>query len=440
LPLLSPATLDRLLTAIENDTLVFLCGAGLSMAWPSKLPSALAVANECYDRRIPIEDLPAHLRDDVDQLAGYFHARGSFERIFIRLVPWNELLGESNDGHAAIGDLLVVGAARAALSANFDPLIESWAQRRKVDMLGALTGQDAQNAREHMPLVKFHGCMRIDRLHTLWTHPQLGDAAMAARIDSVSQWMQLLLPEKDLVVVGFWSDWGYLNDVLTNAFTATNANSVTVIDPSPAAALLHKAPILWQRLNAASPTFEHVPHSGADVLKELRAAFSKAWARRFFALSQVPAGAGPSDHACLATMDVDDLYRLRQDAEGVPYPRAATKREPEANSSQAAFARALFLNAGAAHSGAWLSVGPIAGPTTIRVINGAGQDIAGVRTQYSEPPAVSQPDIIVCAGAVEYGVPPKIIPTGSGASTVRPAAGGPARWLTLEEARKAFLI
>ncbi len=338
--LLSPATSERLLTAIENDTLVFLCGAGLSMALPSKLPSAMVVANTCFDRRLPIENLPAHLRDNIDQLAEYFHTRGDFERIFIRLVPWNELLGESNDGHAAIGDLLVVGAAQAALSANFDPLIESWAQRAKVDMRGALTGQDAQNTQGHRPLVKFHGCMQIDRLHTLWTHAQLAEPAMAARINSVSQWMQLVLPGKDLVVVGFWSDWGYLNDVLSTAFTTT-ANSVTVIDLSDAAALEHKAPTLWQRLHAASVTFEHVQHSGAEVLKELRAEFSKVWARRFFNLAGPAVGPGPSDHTCLATLDVDELYRLRQDAEGIPYPRAATKRQPKANCGQAAFARRL---------------------------------------------------------------------------------------------------
>jgi Phage integrase family len=39
----------RLLGAIEADSLVFLCGAGLSMAPPGFLPPALTIANECYD-------------------------------------------------------------------------------------------------------------------------------------------------------------------------------------------------------------------------------------------------------------------------------------------------------------------------------------------------------------------------------------------------------
>ena len=31
--------------------------------------------------------------------------------------------------------------------------------------------------------------------------------------------MNLNLPGRHLVVVGFWTDWGYLNDVLTEALT-----------------------------------------------------------------------------------------------------------------------------------------------------------------------------------------------------------------------------
>jgi hypothetical protein len=60
------------------------------------------------------------------------------------------------------------------------------------------------------------------------------------------------------VVVGFWTDWGYLNDVLAGAFTINTALSVTVVDPSPATSLQTKAPLLWARLNSLSTIFEHV--------------------------------------------------------------------------------------------------------------------------------------------------------------------------------------
>jgi HIUase/Transthyretin family len=60
------------------------------------------------------------------------------------------------------------------LSANFDPLIEQWANARKIALRGALNGQEAVNfADTPSPLLKFHGCLTRDREETLWTQGQL---------------------------------------------------------------------------------------------------------------------------------------------------------------------------------------------------------------------------------------------------------------------------
>jgi hypothetical protein len=147
--------------------------------------------------------------------------------------PWNLLGGAPNRGHEAIGDFLVCRAAHAALSANFDTMIERWAEQRKVAMSGAIDGHEAGRfTNVCSPLLKFHGCMHRSRNTTLWTRGQLGEASVQTRIDSCSQWINLHLPGKHLVVVGFWTDWGYLNDVLADAFNVANAFSVTVVDPS----------------------------------------------------------------------------------------------------------------------------------------------------------------------------------------------------------------
>jgi hypothetical protein len=115
---------ERLLGSIEAHNLVLLCGAGLSIPDPSNLMSAVAVARKVYDEYAPTLVLPAPLREDIDGLAGHFLTSGQFEPLFInRLVPWDDLTGEPNDGHAAVGDFLLSGAARAALSANFDLMI-----------------------------------------------------------------------------------------------------------------------------------------------------------------------------------------------------------------------------------------------------------------------------------------------------------------------------
>lgn len=435
--LLSGATTTRLLSAIETDALVILCGAGLSIPSPSDLPSAATISHRCYDRwRASEPNLDPTLRDNVDALAGHFHARGDFERGFIPLVPWNELVGWPNTGHAAVADLLISRGARAALSANFDGLIESWAWSHKVALQGALTGQEAVNTTDSSPLLKFHGCLHRGREQTLWTHGQLTEPLINDRVQSCSQWMNLTLPGKHLLVVGFWTDWGYLNDVLASAFTINSASSVTVVDPDTTANLQAKAPGLWIRLNALSNNFEHVRASGAEALNEIRTAYSRAWARKLFALGTALAEAEGTDEVAaraLSDPDVlstDALYNLRCDAEGVPYNRAAAQKTPPGSAAEMAYLHIKLLAAGATRQGAWLEYNG----RTIRIVNGAGQGLSTVQSSYKEPSPLGQAELVVCAGAVDLGVPGKIVATGSGASVVRPASGGGSRWMTRDQA------
>lgn len=428
----------RLLGAIETDSLIFLCGAGLSIPSPSNLLSAAEISQRCYDRWVATEPLDQALRNDIDQLASHFLARNDF-KIFLGLIPWNDLVGAPNKGHAAIADLLITRGARAALSANIDCLIESWAQGRKVDMRGALTGQDASTFNTTNPLVKFHGCLRLDQENTVWTYGQLAQSPIRERVLTCSSWMNLNLPDKHLVVVGFWTDWIYLNNVLANAFTINNARCVTIIDPSPANDLQAKAPSLWAKLTSLSNRFEHVQASGADALDDLRTAFSRAWTRKFYALGSplIEATGGVVPPA--ATPDAlpgEDLYNLRCDAEGVPYSRAATWKAPAQHAAQAAHIHLILLNAGATKQGAWLQYGG----QSIRIVNGAGRGLAQVREEYKEPATIPQSDIVVCAGAEDLGVPARLISSGRGASMIRPSSGGGARWLTLEQARVELTV
>jgi hypothetical protein len=109
--------------------------------------SAVSVSRACYDKYAATNLLAPALRDDIDGLAGHFFRQGRFESLFInRLVPWDELTGEPNAGDAAVADLLLSGAARAVLSANFDIMIEQWSCQRKVALRGALHGQGTEIA------------------------------------------------------------------------------------------------------------------------------------------------------------------------------------------------------------------------------------------------------------------------------------------------------
>jgi hypothetical protein len=398
--------------------------------------SAKTVAQKCYDKWEPTEKLPDAMRDDIDLLAGHFYHNGTFPTVFIgSLVPWNDLVGEPNDGHAAVADLLISRAANATLSANFDPLIEQWAERRKIALQGALNGVEAMTfTNTSNPLLKFHGCFHRDKKNTLWTQHQLQQPEVKQRIENCANWMELNLPNKDLLVVGFWTDWGYLNDVLAQTIQMNGISSVTLIDLATSAALQAKAPLLWSTLNAAGIPFDHVQASGADALKELRIEFSRVWAKKFFHLGKplLEAAGGTYPTAVeSAAWTCDDIYNLRRDAEGVPYSRAAQTKEPGPEAAQAAFAHLLLTQANATRQGSWYTHGG----QTIRVVQGAGQGLSSVRDKYVEPPNVPAPDIVLCAGANDIPVPGKIIASGSGHSIVRPAPGGTTRWLTLEQAR-----
>jgi hypothetical protein len=442
MPVFNPPTLTRLLGSIEAGNLVVLCGAGLSMPPPSNLMSAVGVARACYDEWLPFEELPAHMREDIDALAGHFHQAGMFKSVFIRkLVPWNDLVGESNEAHATVADFLVCRAAHAALSANFDPLIEQWAELRKIAMLGALTGAEAvEFAINTSPLLKFHGCLRRSRADTLWTQAQLGETDIQERVASCSQWMNLHLPGKDLLIVGFWTDWGYLNGVLAEAFTIGDAASVTVIDLASEAQLRAKAPDLWQKLTNAGGPFTIIQASGDQALEELRTEFSKVWAKKFFRLAapSIEASGGVYDATAVdpTSWSCDELYDLRRDAEGVPYGHAAKRKEPPPEAAAAAYVHALLTEAGATREGAMY----LHGGHKVRVVQGAGQALESIRQKYNEPPALMSPDLVVCAGAHAVGTPGAVIASGKGSSIVRPGRGGGADWLTMEEARARLHI
>lgn len=439
-PLIPDATLTRLLGSIEANSLVLLCGAGLSIPSPSDLLSAVAVARVCYDRYQPVHALPVAFREDIAALAGHFYSSGDFQTVFLRkLIPWDDLVGEPNPGHEAVGDLLATRAASSALSTNVDVMIEQWVKSHKIAMRGAIDAHEvALFTDASAPLLKLHGCLDRTREQTIWATEQLAEVSVRQRLGEWANWIQLNLRGKDLLIVGFWTDWRYLNAAVNAVLAGHGLASVTVIDLLPSAELALRAPGLWTTLNAA-PLFTHVQASSDQALEELRIAFSRVWLRKFFQLGKplIDTARGGCPPAALepAAGPIRDLYNMRRDAEGVPYNRAATSREPLPAATQAAYANLLFATAGT-KSGAWFeTMGQ-----TVRVVNGGGQLLSSVRSRYIEPPALAQPDVVVCAGALDVGVPARLIASGHGASTVRPAAGGAARWITLESAITEFSL
>ena len=76
-------------------------------------------------------------------------------------------------------------------------------------------------------------------------------------------------------MIGFWSDWAYLNEILGKALAGIAPTSVTVIDPSDGVALKGKAPNLWALAHAPGVLFNHVQETAEVALDELHRAFSR---------------------------------------------------------------------------------------------------------------------------------------------------------------------
>src|SRR5258708_11331668 len=116
----------KLLGSIAARRLVLVCGAGLSMSAPSRLPSATVLAERCFDSYRPNDPgMPAALRGDLEGLANYFLERDTLVQVFIHaVVPWRALVAAPNIGHDAVADLLMIAAVDHAITTNVDQLIK----------------------------------------------------------------------------------------------------------------------------------------------------------------------------------------------------------------------------------------------------------------------------------------------------------------------------
>lgn len=417
--------------------LVIVCGAGLSMAEPSNLPAAWRVAEACFDQyRLAIDpNADEAMRHDLEALAQHFADQATLQSVFIEsLVPWSDFVRPPNRGHAAVADFLVTKAAVASLSANYDVLIERCAIENGFDFQASLDGDDATvRANSQSPLLKFHGCATKDRAATVWTASQLDEPPIAERIAKSKTWMAANLRQKDLLVVGFWSDWTYLNNLLGNVLDGLSPLSVTVIDLAPTQALQEKAPDLWALAHGPGVTFEHVQQSGAEALDELRKAFSQNYLRMMLAAGRATFEEMTGAVCPTALLDVDEfdtetLYALRRDAEGVPVTKPATQSRPVNCDILGAF-HLLLRQAGALQTEQGYSFGGRA----IRVINGAGSALSKMKARFAEAPVVDSAGMIAAPGAINLPGPANVIRGGRPGDFIRPESA--ANWFDFQEAR-----
>lgn len=423
-----------LLGSIAACRLAVICGAGLSRPWPSSLPLAAHVSDTCWQRRLPIELLPAPLRWDLGALAQHFFDKGEMDFFLQGLVPWEELGGQPNRGHAAVGDLIMCGGVHSVLSANFDDMIERWIWTHRIDFSAALDGIEAAATQaKHPVLLKFHGCIR-DRMSTVWCEGQIAEQPISGRLEASKSWMSLHLQEKDFLIVGFFSDWSYLND-LFSTLLAAGKHRVFVVDPCPLDDLRGKAAGLSKVLDEASVEIHHIQQSSDEFFDELRAAFGLAWLRQLLtsgsAAVEVLTGSAPTPQELeLDALDAETLYALRCDAEGGTGAHGARTKQPPPDASEVGTVHLLLRRKGAVREGAlWKLEGHL-----IRVINGRNRMLSQVSSDFGrdEPPGIEQAEITIVANAADYDAPRNIVREGEAMNLIR--RGSASRWMKFSPA------
>jgi hypothetical protein len=427
------ALATSLLESIAAERLFVLCGAGLSMAPPSSLPSAAAVARACRERyREELgSELEASLGDDIEAIARYFSARPNFDALFIgKLVPWALFNASPNDGHEAIADFLACKAIPAVVTTNFDVLCEGAAnQLGEPDFRAIVDTGDLPIPTDHGCLMKVHGCAVRSRPSTIWCREQLGNALIRDRMQRFSTWLAEKLLGKDLLVIGFWSDWAYLTELFAANLTGVGPRTVYVVNRDSPDQLRQKAPQLWAWANGPNIQFQHIQASGNAFLDDLRRTWSARFIWRLMDASRTtyesffgPVPNAPPDLSSMHTSRT--LYAVRRDLTGTPSTRPVRDRAPsESDHVAAAIHRRLLDKGGTVEPHRYRFQG-----RSLRVISGRGRLLSAVRAAYQfEPPPVTDLDQVVCAGAAEDPSSPNIVRVSTG-SIVRP--GSKAQWTT----------
>lgn len=433
---------SQLLASIEADRLVVFCGAGLSMARPSAVPSAVVLANQCAHKyqMITGEALPAHLSNNLEALVDAFLDEApKFELLIRKLVDWGIFRRNPNLGHTAIADFLSSRVVDFCVSLNFDTLIEGSATNLgETDFNPALDGVQANVLQPHATLLKLHGCCQTERMRTLWCEKQLTlDVELNRRIQSSRAWLAGTLQNRDILFIGFWTDWRYLNNILESLMPNCARNLVVLVDPLDDADLQAKAPDLWNWASQAV-TFARNKQSGSEFLDELRKLWSKQYLERLIEQSkptyQLKKGRAYTGAGGLFdSKESWELFELRRCAEGLPNNNVPRSKRPTINMNLYGAIMLMLMERGAAFEG------PICifDGLKLRVLNITGDLISRAKARFEDELTPTGVDVVVCVGADDDGgVPSNIARDQSTSTVVRTGTSG--EWINHNEAIRRF--
>ncbi len=431
--------IDLAFTSLLAQRLAIIAGAGLSMAPPSKLPSAWHLAERAkatYGLQWGAAKPP--LPDDIEAQAEFFFAQNELQTVYLAtLIDRHAFAGRPNPGHFAIADLMLSQAIQTVLTTNVDPLVETAGN----DLFGQIeTGIDgvtiAALPPNVTPMLKIHGCRQVDWPNTVWAPSQLDTEPVRSRVESSIPWVSHRLLNRDLVIVGYWTDWDYMNQILTRVMNAINPSRVIVVDPADSATFPAKAPALFALGQRAANGFHHVKESGDVFLATLRRRFSQHIVR---AVLHSGAGAYADDKGIAPdptwleppVMDDSQLWLLRRDLLGCAPNAPATSPTPP---NEPLLGRTLLQlrAAGAVPDGSSWNLGG----KLIRVLRAPNQILHRVEALYDGDVApIVAPDYVVAVGAESRALPASIT-RGGGTPSIARTSGG--TWLSYADAVEEF--
>lgn len=354
--------------------------------------------------------------------------------VFYRtLLDQNSFAGPPNEGHLAAADLLLVRGIQTAITTNVDTLIETAGQLLLGQVgVGIEVPTIATLPPDTSPLLKIHGCRQTDQANMVWAPGQLAVPPVSTRIADSAAWLNVRLLDRDLLVVGYWTDWDYLNAVLARTLGAVSPSSVIVVNPTAASSLAVKAPELYALGQRAKVSFAHVAASGAEFLDHLRLKFSRSFLRAAL-------HSGATDFTALVgidakpewleppTLDNFALWSIRRDLEGRAPNEPARDLRPPAETLMGLTLLQLQSHGAVAEGQYW-----VIGGVRVRLLRAGNKLLHRVEAEHAREtaPAIA-PDIVVAVGAESHGLPANIARAEPTATIAR---GNASRWLTRQEA------
>ena len=426
--------IQKAIDAVIAERLALLCGAGLSMAEPSFIPSAAqlaASAKQKYDDYFGPEREP--LPASIDDQAQFFFAQDELYTVYLRTyVNSHAFSSRPNLGHYAIADLLLVRGISTAVSTNVDMLIELSGSMLNGQIAAGVTREEvARVPPEKSPLLKVHGCWSRPE-GTIWATDQICEEPIRSRLNDCSQWLGVRLLDRDLLVVGYSTDWNYLNQGLESAIGTVSPTRVIVVDPCESDEFAEKAPMLYELGQRASTEFCHVRCSGHEFLNNLRVHFSRMFVRRVLRAGRDAyvdvVGDAPEEHWLEPTSDeADVLWQTRRDLEGCQPNEPSTMRDPPIEPLLGLTVLQLRAR-GATPIGSFWRIDD----RTVRIVRAPNRLLHDVEAIYSResPPAIA-PDVVIAVGAEAVSLPRNVARGSRGDSIVR---GSSPMWLSRDRA------